>query len=270
MAIKPILTPEKRAQNAIVKKEIDALKTTILESLESQEHVGLKDYAWKTEGFSISNLEDHFKIGTLDKSKDKANAYTSRIFKNAGYSMEVLARNVAPNGVTDELNASEVFIYLSDSITRNGLYGEIIHDENTNGICICLGENDVKAIIPDEEHKNKSLQELIRSSSYYSLYSSRPSRLSSNKPPVEITEHYCEDKINKKLESINPKFAELWNTLMDRDADKEFIANEESVYKKLQETMNKKVTTEGVKKTGGFFSRLLGKDKEKDSHDVRS
>lgn len=257
------LTPEKIAQNKIAKKEIDALKSTILDSLSSQERVGLKDYSWKTEGFSISNLENHFEMRTLNKS----NAYTSRIFKDAGYSIEVFARDVAPNIAKDGLTAKQLYIYLSDSVTRDGSYGEIIHDENTNGVCICLDENDVKAIVPNDEQKNKPLKELIGSSHYYSIYSSKPSYLSSNKPPEEITEHYCEDKINKKLESINPKFSELWNTLMDRSADKEFIENEENAYKKLQEAMSKKVTTEGVKKTGGFFSRLFGKDKEKDSQD---
>ena len=257
------LTPEKIAQNKMAKKEIDALKSTILDSLSSQERNRTKDYSWKTEGFSISDLEDHFEMGTLNKS----NAYTSRVFKNAGYSMEVFAKDVTPNISNDGLDANKLYIFLSNSVTRDGAYGEIVHDENTNGVCVYLDENDAKIIVPGEEHKNKSLKELLGNRSSYSTYIMYSSDPAISETTEGMTEHYCEDKINKKLESINPKFSELWNTLIDRTADKELIANEENAYKKLQEAMNKKVTTEGVKKTGGFFSKLFGKDKEKDSQD---
>lgn len=188
----------------------------------------------------------------------------TRVFEKMGGSIETCMEVQNENG---RLTPQNGLICISDSTQRDGITETMIHEENTKSIYIFLKDEGVYVIQPESaELKQKSFDE-FRGDIDNLRWGGRILNLKRKDIENVDEEHMImlDAKINEMLNGINPKFAELWESIMNNEKVAELIKNEnarQDSYNELSTVMEKQVTTEGANKGKGFFGRLFERNKE--------
>lgn len=264
-SVKPELTDTQKVYLKNYQKEVSECVLTIADSIERQQttYGEQKSHSWRNCGDNIKDKTDEMRSGF----SNMAEILSNRIFDQSGCSIEVKSLLDLDN--KNEINGVNAIVGLSSSTKRDKETGLIKHDENDTTAYVYISSTKIGIINPGEINKTVPIDRIASThgTEWINQIDLKKDALSGKEPDSEAWMQHISEGLGK----IDEKFPALFEAVMS-NRDKQFVeAQPDSTTlledkigakAKLDSTLQKTITTEEVKSSRSFFSKLLGRDKD--------
>lgn len=264
-SVKPELADTQKAYLKNYQEEVSECILNIADSMERQQttYGEQKSHSWRHCRDNIKDKTDEMRSGF----SNMAEILSNRIFDQSGCSIEV--KSLLTTNSRNEIKGGHAIVGLSTSTKRDKETGLIKHDENDTIAYVYISNSKIGIINPSDKIKTRPIDQIdyAHLADWTSVIDLKSDALSYKEPNSEAWMQH----ISEGLEKIDEKFPALFEAVMS-NRDKQFVnaqpdhttllEDKIGAKAKLDSTLQKTITTEEVKSSRPFFSKLLGRDKD--------
>lgn len=264
-SVKPELADTQKAYLRDYNDEVSECILNIADSMERQQttYGEQKSHSWRHCRDNIKDKTDEMRSGF----SNMAEILSNRIFDQSGCSIEV--KSLLTTNPRNEIKGGHAIVGLSTSTKRDKETGLIKHDENDTTVYVYISNSKIGIIKPCETNKTVPIDIIgsTRGTEWINQIDLKKDALSGKEPDSEAWMQHISEGLGK----IDEKFPALFEAVMS-NRDKQFVEAQPDhttlledkigAKAKLDSTLQKTITTEEVKSSRPFFSKLLGRDKD--------